>query len=151
MKGLALALITLLIAACAPSGKGSLGKKSPEVPIPIPSPKPVIAWGDLRCQKKSTCRSLALNLSLVDLAGFLNGDFDLRVRPGTSEDAIIYQCGLAVGKAWTHRFGGDGMDSALDNFFLKMIDPKICRSYAPVIENLNTYFMSTQEYKDEVR
>lgn len=111
----------------------------------------LLKWGELGCQKRNRCTDIILNLDWYELLQFLETDFKAQVQNSTSQDQAIYQCGIIIGKAWTRIFGGDGMDPQLNNFFLSMIDPVKCLAKLNLEQRLNSYFIQSREYKNEIQ
>lgn len=150
MKNLAILLTSLFLTACA-GGGGDSGGSSPVKPKPGPTPKPDLHWGELSCQKSHACKDPVLNETMVDVATFFYTGFFSSKIGNVAPEYKIFRCGQVVGAAWTEKFGSDGMSSTMDEFFFEMMDVDRCQVKGEPDDLLQTYFLNSEEYKNETR
>jgi hypothetical protein len=160
MKYILLFLFTVALSGCGNGGGGSGGNNSPGQSSPQPAPVKVLPqWGELRCQKTSSCENLVLNQSKLNLLDYLERNFAPHdpsdgVSP-VDRDYAIYQCGNKSVETWAAYFGGhadinDDPNNSINDFLLAVLDPVAC-SYKDDLDNIfNQYFISTKDYKNEI-
>lgn len=153
MRQFLFVLTILIFTACAPKESGKVPAVSGGVETNKPTgPQPnEPQWGELNCQKHSSCEDLVLNADWYNLMVFLQSSFSRQIRNPNEPEKAIYQCGVVLGKAWTKWFGGDGMDPRLDEFFLQVMDVSTCTAKPDLEQHVNNYFIQSKEYKNEIR
>lgn len=151
MKRVAVLALSLLMAACGSGGGGKSGAGGAPQPAPGPKPAPILAWGDLSCQRRQSCEDLALNVDLISLHRFFSTNFAANIDRTQGDEYVIYQCGIRLGKAWRDAFRQDGFDEGLGNFYLHVLDPVRCSPRGGLNSLLQTYFENTREYKNEIQ
>jgi hypothetical protein len=151
-----LALILMLfLAACARPGSGGGGDNSgrPEGPGPRPTPGP-ISWGDLKCQKTSSCQDLVLNLDRSQLELFFQRHLEQPLEPSVpaEPDADLFLCAKKAQDAWIQTFGLPATDAevfTVARFLYQFIDTKTCLHVVDLKGELSRYLISTKDYKSE--
>lgn len=148
-------VLGLLMTGCGDRGGGSPSGPSP-MPgpnVPTPGPKPVPTWGDLPCQKLSSCVNEVLNLSTDELVTFVVADFSNRTTPkGKSPEELMFFCGRHWGRVWDEHFAKkiEAKSDELADLFLALVDPLTCQVRNDFRVRLEAYFQNTEEYKIEL-
>ncbi|MBX3022679.1 MAG: hypothetical protein KF799_13485 [Bdellovibrionales bacterium] len=113
-----------------------------------------LIWGDLKCQASAVCQNPVLNIHLRNLTLFFERSFASPLSAVDSEGVVAFRCGIKIEKEWRQRFGLPQSDKDFDvigEFALSVIAPKTCTHTTDLSSALQTYFTSTNEYKNENR
>lgn len=147
---IAIVMMVMLLMGCGPgvTGGGDNAKDNPPSPSPRTGPPP--EWGELGCQKSSSCKDVVLNQKYDSLRNFF-GNIDLYLDPYVRglTDARVFGCARILGKLWVNYVGGDEFNQGFDALLLKIIDLDRCQAHHPIDEKIKQYFVSTEDYKNE--
>ncbi len=120
---------------------------------PVPTPKGEPSWGDLWCQRTKSCKNAILNQDYQVLANFLRSVWDVKNPPGIDSDWAIFLCGYELSRRWDdyfhRRIEVDPSDWA--DFLLAAFEVESCRLHPDIHRSLQTYFKSTEEFKNETK
>lgn len=152
MRALALLLGLAILVGCGGKDGGGAGGTAVPPAAPGPTAHSPLRWGELTCQKSSTCKNGVLNLNETDLLNFLEREFSAGSPVDGPRDFKIYQCGALIRRTWQRQFPNwtDGSTEPIEDFLLQVIDPEPCRIRDQLRLNLQNFFQTTQEYKNEI-
>ncbi len=134
-------LLFIVLLSC--ESKNQNQNPSPAISTPAPAPAPLKpwAWGEVGCQKSSSCRNPLLNVNQWTWANALEREFlteeDLPLSP-----ELIFDCGqrffaLAVGEV---RISSQDISmSELTSFASKVLDLRKCQRKNELEKNMNNY------------
>lgn len=126
---------------------------NPPVPESEISPGKKLKWGGLKCQKKGNCGNPVLNLEGPEILRFFNRRFELQGQ--LSGATPSFQCGFEFISSWLQYFPEhQGLSQRefkdLQVFASNILNLSDCSAKEASLSDLNTYFLKTKEYKNEL-